>query len=744
MKTKLFVLLIFLFSINLFSQTTFSGKVIDEKENVPLYGVNVMIKELKIGTSTNVDGIFTFKNLNSGIYTFVFSYIGHRTQAIKILIPDNNELVVKMIDGNVDLEEIIVTGNPLSLDKKDFAQSSIVISNQNLLIKRNSTIAEILNFQPGISVRSNGTAPSRPIIRGFSNNRILILENGLRMGDLSNSSDDHGVSSDGGNAEKIEVLRGPASLLYGSNAIGGVVNIISEDIPTYVPDHLEGVINFNSSTNNKEYFGNADLHYGISNIAIHANYFNRSNKNYFDGNNEEVFNTDLNSKGYQFGLSYKPNFGLSGFSFSKYNTTYGLPIDKNEIDGEGPILLDMKKNDLRFLFESNYNNSFITTFNLKAGFQDYNHKEIIRNTGEIGTQFSLKSLSSDLSFNHHPIFNEINGIFGLWFMNQDYTVTGEEALTPNANYKSFAMYFYEQTKINKFNFQLGFRYEINKIKIPESELSNNIFSSFNRNYNSISGSFGISYNLNDDLSIYTNISNAFRSPTVEELASYSTHEATGSFDIGEKNLLTEKNYGLDFGFRVIKQYHYVDLSFYYNDINDFIYRDPTNMYYNPTDSINKFNFDEVGFPVFKYKQTNAILFGAELKAQYDFSNSLTTIIVMDYVRGYQKKPFENLPQIPPFRISLETRYTTDLYWFGFNWKVVNKQSQVANFEEPTTGFGLVDLHGGIKLITNKFVHIIDLKINNTFNQLYRDHLSAIKSFAYMPGRKISLNYKFLF
>ncbi len=744
MKSRIFLFFILFISSNIFSQIKFSGKVIDEKDNTPLYNVNVIIKELKIGTNTNEDGIFTFKNLKDGNYTFVFSYIGHRTQTIKISIPHNDSLIVKMIDGNVDLQEVVVTGNPLSLDKKDFTQSSIVISNQNLLIKRNSTIAEILNFQPGVSVRSNGTAPSRPVIRGFSNNRILILENGLRMGDLSNSSDDHGVTSDGGNVEKIEVLRGPASLLYGSNAIGGVINIISEDIPTYVPDHLEGIINLNSSSNNKEYFGNADFHYGVSDFAFHANYFNRSNKNYFDGNNEEVLNTDQKSNGYQFGFSYKPGFGLGGVSFSNYNTSYGLPFDKNENEGEGPILLEMKKNDFRFLLESDNINSFITSFNFKGGYQEYNHKEIIRNDGEVGTEFGLKSFSSDVSFKHNPIFSNINGIFGLWFMNQDYTVTGEEALTPNANYKSFAMYFYEQIRINKFNFQLGLRYEINKLKIPESELSNNIFSSFDKNYNSVSGSFGISYNLNDDLSIYTNIANAFRSPTVEELASYSIHEATGSFDIGERNLLIEKNYGLDFGFRVIKPYHYVDLSIYYNDINDFIYRAPTNMFYNLNDSINKFNFDEVGLQVFKYRQTNAVLFGAELKAQYDFSNSLTTIIVMDYVRGYQKRSFENLPQIPPFRISLETRYSTDHYWFGLNWKVVNKQSQVANFEESTAGFGLIDLYGGIKLITNKFVHIIDLKINNTFNQLYRDHLSAIKNFAYMQGRKISLNYKFLF
>lgn len=742
---KVFYLLIFTFLfINVYSQTNLSGIVLDEKEGSPLFGVSVLIKELKIGTSTNDKGEFLIKNLKQGSYTLVFSLIGHRNQIIKINFPEENFLTIKLIDGNVDLDEIVVTGNPFSLDKKEIAQSSIVVSNQNLIINRSSTVAEILNFQPGVSIRSNGTATSRPVIRGFSNNRILILDNGLRIGDLSNSSDDHAVAFDGGNAEKIEVLRGPSSLLYGSNAIGGVVNIISEDIPTFITDELEGTLNLYTTTNNKELFGNADLHYGFNNFAIHSNYFNRSNKNYFDGTGNEVLNTDLKSNGYQFGFSFKPEFTLTGFSISNYKSEYGLPYFHIEDEDEGPIKLLMNKKDFRFLSEINKVNSFINTLTVKAGYQDYNHKEVKRETGETGTEFGIKSFSTDFSFNHKQIFETNSGIFGFWFMNQKYTVKGDEALTPDANYKSFATYFYESIKLNKINLQLGARYELNKLSIPKSELSGTEFEQFQKMYNSLSGSLGIAYNLTEHVSLYSNIANAFRAPTVEELASYSIHEATGSFDIGNRDLKVENNVGIEFGFKVTKQYHFVDLNFYFNSIDNYIFRNPTNIFYDPNNEVNKFNNSGIGYPVFNYNQSDAFMFGSELKAQYDFNNSITTILVMDYVRGYQKKPYENLPQIPPLRISIETRYSTDKNWIGFNWKIVSTQNKVANFENSTAGYGILDLYAGTKFLINKFVNIVDVKINNLFDQPYKDHLSSIKNFAYMPGRKVSLNYKFLF
>ncbi|MEJ5350703.1 MAG: TonB-dependent receptor [Melioribacteraceae bacterium] len=741
MKNINFFFSIIFFLTTLIHAQTFSliGYVKEEKDNSPLIGVNVLIEELKIGTTTDTEGKFEFHNLKNGIYSLKFSYIGHKTIIRKVNIPEDKIIEVKLQEGIINLQEVIVTGNPVSIDPKDLSQSILSIANMDLLIKNNSTIAQILNFQPGVSMRSNGFAASRPVIRGFSNNRVLILENGLRMGDLSNTSEDHAVSVDGNTPEKIEILRGPSSLLYGSNAIGGVVNIITEEIPDYIPNGIHGEINSGSSSVNKEYNISTDIHFGIDKFSFHTNYFNRGSKNYFDGNGSEVLNSDRFTKEYQFGFSFIPSFGRSGISFKDYYNSYGIPIANNE---DEPVKINMKKKEYRFLIESNKINFFINDFSLKAGYQNYEHQEVIRTTGEIGTSFGLKSYSLDLSFKHKPIFNNINGVIGFWYQKQNYNVTGEEAFTPNADYEGLAAYIYEQVKSEKINFQFGARIENNKVFIPASTISDTSFTAEDKNYLSFSGSLGFSFNLTDDISLFSNIANAFRAPTIEELSSYAIHEATATFDIGNRNLSKENNIGFDLGLRLRKENHFFELSSYYNMLNNFIYRKPTNYFYDAA-SENRFN-ETSGYPVFIYSQTNAVIYGFELITQYEFTRNFSLTAIMDYVRGIIRDTKENLPQMPPFRFSLEQRYFTDNYWFGYQLKLIAEQSKVSINEAPTKGYGIIDIYGGIKILTGKFYHILNLKIENLLDQPYKDHLSSIKNFAYMAGRNIQLSYKFLF
>jgi iron complex outermembrane receptor protein len=752
---QLVVLTLLLLSTAVHAQNKITGRVQDKKDGTPLLGVNIIIEELKIGTSTNPDGNFEFTDIKNGSYTLRFSYIGHKTIIKSITVPGDRNLLIELEEGTVNLSDVVVTGNPFGSDAKDISQSTLSVSNLDLLITRSSNIANTLNFQPGISIRSNGISTARPIIRGFSNNRILILENGLRMGDLSNTSDDHGVSNDGSTAERLEVLRGPASLLYGSNALGGVINIISEAIPRYIPDQLDGDFNISSASVNKDLAVSGDLHYGVNDFGFHANYFRRKSSNYLGGNGIDVENSDQFSTGYQLGFSFIPSFGLGGLSYSSFNTKYGIPVKTEEefsgveehgsedFNSHHSVDIEMNKRELRFLIESSQLNSFINSFSLKTGYQDYEHLEILKETGEIESEFGLKTFSADLSFKHSPLFQNLNGVFGIYLLNQNYTIKGEEAFTPNADYFGIAGYFVEQLLIGKFNFQFGVRVEKNIIKIPESELSGKRFDAEEKNFDSFSASIGVIYSLNDEISFFANAANAFRSPTIEELSSYAIHGATGTFDIGSRNLVNEKNIGFDFGFRLRKYHHLVELSGYYNRMVDYIYREPTGQFYNSESSI-PFNNSGNGFPVYRYRQTDAELYGFELKAQYEISRQISITTIMDYTKGNQILTSTPLPQMPPFRFSVEPRYADDEFWFGFNWKLVADQNNVAQYEEPTKGYGLIDLYVGTKIQSGKSYHIVNLRAENILNQSYRDHLSSIKDFALMPGRNVKLSYKFLF
>jgi len=485
------------------------------------------------------------------------------------------------------------------------------------------------------------------------------------------------------------------------------------------------------------------LHFGTGNIALHGNIFRRKSSDYIDAKNNVVHNSDQSSNGVQFGMSYFPSFGIGGISISNFNTVYGIPSDPINLDDhEGPIEINLRKNEIRFLIESKKNETFISTFSLKAGYQNYNHSEVTRRNGEIGTEFGMKTLSADLSFTHQPFFKDNQGVFGLWGLKQSYTVTGEEAFTPNVDYSSVAAYFFEQIKIDKLSLQFGARFETSLINIPESVISEKFFEAEELNYNSLSGSIGAVYNLSDIISFFANMASAFRAPTIEELSSYAIHGATATFDIGNRNLKNEKNFGIDIGFRLRKDHHIVELSFYYNSINDFIFRNPTGIYYN-TENLTSFNSTD-GFPVFKYEQADAFIYGAELKAQYEINRFFAITVISDFTIGKRKNSNEYLPQMPPLRFSIEPRYTDDNLWFGINWKLVAAQTKISFNETSTKGYGIVDIYSGFKFITGNFVHIVNLKSENILSQSYKDHLSSIKDFALMPGRNIKLSYQFLF
>lgn len=738
------VLILAIVSINIYAQPEYklNGMVLEEHDSSPLIGVNVLITELKLGTSTDEEGKFLFENITAGDYTLKFSFIGHETIFLKVNVPMSEPVSVSLRETAIDLGEITVTGNPLEINPKNISQATILLSKLDLQISRSSTLSEALNFQPGISIRSNGTATSYPVIRGFTNNRVLILEDGLRVGDLSNASDDHSLSGDGSTPEKIEVLRGPASLLYGSNAIGGVVNILTDIIPPTVPQKPNGEIYLEGSSVNNEYLGSLHLNAGVEKFSFHGNYFKRKAEDY-DSPEGTVQNSSFENEGYQFGASVHPEWGIAGLSFTDFSTQYGIPVNSLEDDPE-EIFLDMNKKQYRILTEYESENDFVRSLSLKAAYQDYEHKEILKETGEIGTNFALNSFSADLSVKHKTLFGKLNGVVGVWGLKQDYTVDGEEAFTPDADYASFAVYILEQIDLNDLHFQFGARYELNDVKIPETVLSDSLLPDLSKTFNTFSGSIGMVYNFDENISGFANLANAFRAPTVEELSSFAIHEATGSFDIGDRNLDIEKSLGFDLGLRVLKGHHTVELSFYYNSLSDFIFRQNTGMFYSEENQAgNRFN-DSTGIPVYNYVQADAILYGMEAKARYEFFRGFSTTVIFDYVRGKNKSADENLPQIPPARISFEPRYATDYFYTGLRFKFVGDQNKTAPGESSTSGFALLDIYSGVKFITGTLAHLIDFKIENLFNRSYRDHLSAIKEFAYMPGRNFQLSYKFIF
>ena len=736
----------FIFSVS-FSQPIFlvQGVVIDSHNQEPLIGVNVYLKELKIVVESNENGIFQFSNLAAGSYTLVSSLTGHREITTKIIIPLKEKLIIEMHEKVINMNETIVTGNPFSLDLKELSQATISLSQLDLQIKRSATLAQSLDFQPGVAMRSNGTAASRPVIRGFSNNMILILEDGLRMGDLSSASDDHGISDDGSEPEKIEIIRGPASLLYGSNAIGGVVNVITDAIPSTIPQQVNGHFLTEGSSGNSQYLTNLHLNYGINLFSFHGNLYKRKAGDYKIPTGGKTFNSFFETFGGQTGVSFHPNWGTAGISFSSFHNQYGLPAPSGSTSA---AYIDMKKTQVKYLTDITIDNGFLSAINLKGSYQNYHHNEIDRFSGVIGTSFNLETANIDISSKHVPLAFFMNGIIGFSSTYQKYKILGSEAITPNTDVLTAAAYVFEQVKFKKLNLSFGIRTEVSNINISQAVLTDSLFANQKNNFATLSGSLGLVYSLSGEQSLFFNAAKAFRSPSADELASYGIHEAANSFDIGNRNLQVENNLGFDLGLRSISEEYSAELAGYVYSVNNYISRTPQAFFYSDetdktANSIIGFN-DSTGFRVKKYLNEEAVFYGFESKVSVKLKDNLAATIIADYVRAKNYKTKENLPQIPPFRFSLETRYTVDQFWFGFNAKAAASQKNISINETPTAGYFLVDFYGGMKFFSGRFAHVFSLKVDNAFNRIYRDHLSAIKEFTLMPGRNISLSYKFLF
>jgi iron complex outermembrane receptor protein len=581
-------------------------------------------------------------------------------------------------------------------------------------------IAKTLSYEPGINLEYNGSAVGRPVIRGLTGTRVLILDNGVRIGDASDLSSDHAVSFDPISVERIEVIRGPASLFYGVNSVGGAINIISEDIPRTVHDRLRGSFRLMGATVNSSLSGFGVLDYGIKNLGIRAELGYRKN---LDTKTPigRLENTEAKNLTSSIGLAYHTKSFSSGFAFRNFNGNYGIPSQ----EGEAPRF-KINRNKYAFRTEFNFENSNFQGLEFQVNQIDYDHKEI--EDDEVVTRIGTKTIDGSLKLKHSKIFG-LAGIVGSNFLYQNYKTTGEEKFFADADLYLASLILYEEFELRKLTIQAGLRYDLARVKSKEFE---NIQSQV-KNYNVLSSSVGLVYKFAEPMNLAFSFSRGFRVPSLQELFAYGPHLGTQSFEIGNPNLKIETSNEFNISLRLATSKASGDVSLFLNYINNFIY---------------PYNTGEVdsasNLPIYEYTSSNATLRGFEMKFELEPFRNLNVSIVADYVEGKRRDNNEYLPLIPPFRSILGIEYRTSRYNFGFEVKLVSAQNKLAPDETRTPGYGIANLHFGIRLPFAGIAHEINLNVENLTNRTYYDHLSRIKNFAPMPGRNISLVYHFLF
>ena len=703
-----------------------TGEVVNAATGEPIAGATLLIRELDRGAAADADGKFAFRNLTAGNYTLIVRAIGFIEQTVQVAMPANEELIIRLQPEIIRADDIVITASPLGRNIR--YQPAQAMNLEELQQKAAPGLGEILDGSPGVSSRSFGSAPSRPVIRGMDGDRVLVLQNGERMGDLSGTAVDHAVSLDPLSMDRVEVIRGPASLLYGSSAIGGVVNLFSNDMPREWETGTSGSLATHVATVNDMGAGLARYQYGGDQFAATGRII------YRDGGDlrtpeGRLPDTAINNLSYGAGVAYRSGRFETGLSFSGMDYTYGLP---EEIDDPNEkVEIRMNRMNLQSVSTLQMDR-FFELVEFRIQYSDYQHDEFEMEFEPDGTvdedleiSFDQQTISSSLLLRHRPA-GPFEGAIGLSFNYSQLDVGGDEALTPNAESYFIAGYIYEEIRLNRFlSMKTGARVEFKEMFVKTNELFPDADQFEDRSDLILSGAVGLNFNPNRNWESGLQLARAFRTPGVEELYSNAPHLAAGSFDVGDPTLGNEISLGTDFFIRYSNRSIRTELSLFANRINNFVNFSPTGETHQPS-----------GLPIFEYGATDALLYGFEFQTDIAFSEQLRAGIGFDYVRGQERAGEQNdLPFIPPFRTHLSMMYDTGTWWAGPRLRIANSQERVAPNEDPTDGYLLVGMDAGYR-----FGHGVSfaLRVDNLLNESYRDHLSRVEDRNNpMPARNIN-------
>jgi len=768
-----------------------SGKVVDHKGK-PINSATVNINGSDQVITTNEQGYFTFSGLHAGnveLHTSAKSYT-HNNQYITLNQDDISGVIITLSPSVMEVLDIYAT--PLHSSTIESALPVNVISGDDLKLKQASTLGETLKNEVGVHSSFYGAVTSSPIIRGLDGPRVLITQNGLDAGDASRVGADHAVSAETSTATQIEVLRGPATLFYGSGAIGGVVNVVDNRVPTSRDTLAEWLLQYNDVSDEKQ--GSFSLQTGNESFAVHLDGFWRDAGDYklpsdFDAHAHEaeheeeheeeneapsshLANSASKSSGFTLGSSYLFEQGFVGFSYGTMSRDYGIPGHAHheeegvhEEEQEKGTQAKMQQDRLQLLSEVNFQQSFIKQLATKFAYTDYQHQEIEQ--GVVGTTFTNESIEVKADLYHQ----EVKGWQGAWtlhYKNSDFKAIGEEAFSPPSSTDSFAVAWLEEKHFDTVLLQLGARVERigvdakeGSIDLPISDNDHNPESvSFEQqNFTPFSASTGLVWNYQTGYNIGLSLALSQRAPSAAELFSFGPHIGTNTFEVGamyeveqegddihvELSSQTpdlETSYSIDLTWRKFEGDLGFVVSAFYNHVNDYYYQQDTGLFFEGEHDEHELEEDEhnEGLPILIYQQDDVDMYGIEAEFFYQITSPLKASLFGDYINA-QLSDGGNLPRTPPMRIGASLQYQGNSYDGEFSINHYFKQNDIAPLETVTDGYNLIDMNMNYYLDGLGSDLVFYIKANNLTDEVAKVHSSFLKDVAPLPGRNFSVGIR---
>jgi len=652
-----------------------------------------------------------------------------------------------------DYEEIVVTGSATDRSRFDLLQASSILTGEELERRIEPTIGETLAFEPGVSSTFFGRASSRPIIRGLGGSRVRTMVDGIASFDASSESPDHAVAAEPLTLHRIEVIRGPATLLYGSSAVGGVVNMITERIPRSVPSRgydFDAMAYWGSNADDRAGRGSIDL--GRGNLALHADGFARAADDYeipghveskqlrtldaasggvHEPSTGKVPNSDLDAHGASVGAAYLADAWSLGASGTFFDTNYGIPgghshaADEEDAHADARIDLEQVRVDVRAELDRDL--LIFDSSELTWSWGDYLHKEL--EGGAVGTRFETDGWEGRLEFDQKS-WKVLDGATGLQVARNTFDAIGEEAFVPRSTTYNVGLFAVEEIDLGSWGcegwlIEIGGRYEHQGIDARgDSNYSGDTFST----------SGGVRWAFAEGWQVGLLGYRNQRHPVATELYSYGPHLATGAFQIGDAGLDAETALGTEFSIRRQGDRVAIGVNAYYTAYDDFIFLAPTGA-------------EMDGLPVYRYGQRDAEFYGIEGELHitlWEHSGySLGVRSVFDAVRG-RFRSGGDLPRMPPMTVKSGLELQSELFNFGIDVRWAAKQNQTAAFELPTNSYVLLNFDLEVRPLKDHPEISFFARARNLTDEEARISTSFLKDVAPLPGRDFRLGAQMAF
>jgi iron complex outermembrane receptor protein len=749
MKNLLFTLVVILYTF--FSTSTYAaplaeitGKITDAETNSGLPGATVAIPDLRKSAITDENGEFKLKNLPSrGKFLVQISYVGYQAITRVVDFASSEPLNFVLRQSVIEGREVVITGSPSSSDNRKNSTSVATLSREQLQSHPSTNLMDAISRLPGVAQITTGPAISKPVIRGLSYNRVVTLNNGVKQ-QGQQWGDEHGIEIDQYSADHVEVLRGPASLMYGSDALGGVINIL-DGLPAS-EGTLKGELLTNYATNNG-LTGNSLMLQGNENGFIYKIRGTYKNAYSYKTSSEYVPNSGFNESNFQGQIGLNKKWGYAHLDASSFRNNIGFyePV-RNEngqlVDDDGNVFSNSQNKDRKLAFPKQdvrhykvalNSNILLGDGSLKAtlGFQRNLRREL---EGPAPKGLALFLNSQTYSYDLKYSFKDFNGwapVVGLSgeFMHSLNT-TGFEQLIPDYDSQAFGGFVYVKKTWTNDSFNAGARFDFRKMD-GKAFSGDSEFNAFSNKFSHLTGALGYTHEFNEEFNFKANAGSAFRAPNIAELASNGVHEGVFRYEIGNVDLKPEESYQFDASFEYHNQYVNASLGGFANILDNYIY-------YN-TNGASIDVDDEAGnitpFPVYNFVQDNAFLRGVEASLTLHPVSFIHFENGFSYTRATNRATKESLPFIPAATLRNELRFEPKIQGTSSSYLSIGidnffSQPKIDSFETASSGYTLLNASIGTTFRIGKTQDItIYAAGRNLLDKAYYDHLSRFK-----PGR----------